>query len=69
MTSNAEVKADLTELALRLRMAVDALTRSSADRACSPEERLALCEEVKAITTELKRDWKIEAFADWRVHR
>ena len=56
----------LTELAHRLRTAAQALKHPSADHTLSFEERAALCKEVKAIAAELRRDWHIEAFADWR---
>jgi hypothetical protein len=59
----------LTELAHRLRTAAQALMHPASDYALSAEERAALCEEVKAIATELRRDWHIEAFADWRARK
>ena len=68
MSSTVEVRTDLTELADRLRTAAQALKHPSADHILSSEERAALCKEVKAIAAELRRDWRIEAFADWRAH-
>jgi uncharacterized membrane protein len=57
----------LTELARRLRAAAQALKHPASGHALSAEERAALCEEVKAIAAELRRDWHIEAFGDWRA--
>ena len=62
-----KVRTDLTELAHRLRTAAEALKHPSADHTLSSEEKAALCREVKAIAAELRRDWDIEAFADWRA--
>jgi hypothetical protein len=59
----------LTELARRLRTAAQALKHPASDHALSSEERAALCEEVKAIAAELRRDWHIEAFGDWRARK
>ena len=58
---------DLTELADRLRTAAEALKQSSADHTLSAKEKAALCQEVKAIAAELRNDWNIEAFEDWRT--
>jgi hypothetical protein len=69
MTSTVEVKTDLTELAHRLRTAAQALKHPPSDHTFSSEERAALCKEVKAIAAELRRDWHIEAFADWRARK
>lgn len=66
MTSTVEVRRDLTELADRLRTAAEALKHPTADHALSSEERAALCKEMKAIAAELRSDWHIEAFGDWR---
>ncbi len=69
MSYTVEVKTDLTELADRLRTAAEALKHPSADHTFSSEERAALCREVKAIAAELRRDWDIEAFSNWRAHK
>ena len=69
MSSIVEVRTDLTELADRLRTAAQALMHPSADHILSSEERAALCKEVKAITAELRSDWRIEAFGDWRARK
>jgi len=69
MTSTVKVRTDLTELADRLRTAAEALKHPSADHTLSSEEKAALCREVKAIAAELRRDWDIEAFADWRARK
>lgn len=67
MTSTVKVRTDLTELAARLRTAAQALKHPSAHHTLSCEERGTLCKEVQAIAAELRIDWHIEAFADWRV--
>lgn len=67
MTSIVEVRIDLTELAHRLRTLAQALKHPSAHHALSSEERAALCKEVQTIAAELRRDWRIDAFADWRA--
>ena len=59
----------LTELAHRLRTAAQALKHPRFDHILSFEERAALCKEVKALAAELRRDWHIEAFADWRARK
>ncbi len=64
-SSSAGDRSDLTELADRLRTAAEALQHPSADHTLSPEDRAALCREVKAIAGELRNDWHIEAFGDW----
>ena len=69
MASTVEVRTDLTELARRLRTAAQALMHPPSDHTLSSEERAALCEEVKAIAAELRRDWHIEAFGDWRARK
>ena len=69
MTATVEVRTDLTELAHRLRTAAQALKHPSSHHTLSSEERAALCKEVKAIAAELRRDWHIEAFADWRSRK
>jgi hypothetical protein len=60
---------DLTELADRLRTAAEALKHPSADHTLSAQQKAALCREVKAIAAELRNDWHIEAFADWRMRK
>ncbi len=67
MTSTVEVRTDLRELAHRLRTVAQALKHPSAHHALSSEERAALCEEVQTIAAELRKDWHIDAFADWRA--
>ena len=69
MTSTVKVRTDLIELAHRLRTAAEALKHPPSDHTLSSEERAALCKEVKAIAAELRRDWHIEAFADWRSRK
>ena len=69
MTATVEVRTDLTELAHRLRAAAQVLKHPPSDHTLSAEERATLCEEVKAIAVELRRDWRIEAFADWRARK
>ena len=69
MASTVEVRTDLTELARRLRTAAQALKHPRFDHILSFEERAALCKEVKALAAELRRDWHIEAFADWRARK
>jgi hypothetical protein len=59
----------LTELVHRLRTAAQALKHPTSEHTLSSEERAALCEEVKAIAAELRRDWHIEAFKDWRARK
>ncbi len=66
MTSPVRGRTYLTELAHRLRVAAETLRHPSADRTLSSQERAALCEEVKGIAADLRKDWRIEAFADWR---
>jgi hypothetical protein len=51
---------------VRLRTAAQAL-KHPPSHTLSSEERAALCEELKAIAAELRRDWHIEAFANWRA--
>ncbi len=67
MTSTVEVRTDLTELAHRLRTVAQALKHPSAHHALSSDDRAALCKEVQTIAAELRRDWRIDAFADWRA--
>jgi hypothetical protein len=62
-------RTDLAELADRLRTAAEALKHPSAEHSLSAEEKAALCREVKTIAAELRRDWHIEAFADWRARK
>ncbi len=69
MTSSIGFRADLTELADRLRTAAEALKHPSGDHTLSSQERAALCYEVKTIAAELQRDWRIEAFSDWRANK
>jgi hypothetical protein len=56
MGSLAQIKADLTELAERLRVAAETLKRVPSDRACFLREVNDLREEVQTIATRLRED-------------
>ena len=56
MSSIIESKANLAELAARLRSIAEALKRRPSDHGISAEERAHLCKEVKAIAAQLRRD-------------